>query len=454
MRTHTHPILVIGGGIAGLSTAWMLKERGLDVRVIEKSPLDGGRIASPAEGAGTLETGMQFYYGSYREARRLLKRFGLHDKLRRIDIRGHIFWQGRTAPFSKTKPWLGLLSTKDNLRLQGKVARQLFPLLRMNPFDYRASERLDRIDVVDYFAREGLADDPLLEVAIRPMVNSYNFCEPEGHSLAMLLRIVKLGATAKTYGLECGNDALPRALAAELDVVRGAVTDIIVDKGRVTGVVVDREGKTETLPASCVVSAAGAGHTSRMLRASAPELASSMAEVPHASVVLANLHLDRPLEGREWVYVFSRKAGHQAAFAVDLARRMPTMFEDGRSVIQVDFASPVSDALLDQPDSVVTAAAMADMEAFVPGLTSMVQRTSVVRRPCVMPRFDAGMFGRIRAIETEAAAIEGLQLAGDWLRAPLCEGAVRSAIACADQISRAGVPATVPPTRESVVAAA
>ena len=51
MTTGTTPhVVVIGGGIAGLAAAFFLRDRGLDVTVLEGSPRLGGKLAvSPIE---------------------------------------------------------------------------------------------------------------------------------------------------------------------------------------------------------------------------------------------------------------------------------------------------------------------------------------------------------------------------------------------------------------------
>lgn len=430
--TPAQPVVVLGGGMSGLTTAWELQRLGVPVRVVEQTPHRGGRIQSVVEGEGRVETGMQFYYSAYREARRLLRELDLHRELVPIHIRGQIFWEDRIAPFSKSWPWLKLLSAGDNFRLQLAVARRLFDLLRMSVFDYAGDDPLDRIDAVEYFTRHG--NEAIIEVAIRPLVNSYAFCEPEGHSLAMLLRIVKLGGLAKTYGLARGNDSLPQAMAKRLIVTHGRAQEVLIEGGRVEGVVVEHEsGRVETIETGCVVSALPGPAATQVLRG-APAVAQGLADLSYSTIVLANLHLDRALEGRDWVYVLSRQAGHQAAFAIDLLRRSPGMFPAGKSVIQVDFASPVSDRLLASDDATIVEQAIRDMQAFLPEIAEWVVDSSVVRRPRAHPNFRCGTFAAVRALQAQAARVEGLYLAGDYLRSPLCEGAVRSGLQAVEQL--------------------
>ena len=93
-------------------------------------------------------------------------------------------------------------------------------------------------------------------------------------------------------------------------------------------------------------------------------------------------------------------------------------------------------------DDEICAMAMADMESFLPGVTEQVRHTSVTRRVRALPNFKCGMFDKVRQIEGMAGEIEGLHLAGDYLKAPLCEGAVRSGFAAADAIQLPAASAT------------
>jgi len=426
--TQKHPVIVVGGGIAGLTTALALQDQGRRAIVYEAAPRVGGRIHSVGD-EGTLETGMQFYYSSYAGALGLLRRFGLTEQLRPIHVRGQMAHRGRIAPFDKAWPWLSLLSARDNLALHAAVARLALPLLRMSPFDYRAGEPLDELDAAVYFQRR--AGDDVLEAAIRPMVNSYAFTEPEGHSLAMLMRILRLGAMGRMYGLVGGNDQLPARIAQQLEVRHARVDRIVVDDGQVRGVVVDGVA----VEASQVVCAVRGPHAAALL-GDVPALWAGFAALPYSSLILVNLHLDRALTGPDWSYVMSRTEGHRTAFAVDLMRRCPAMFPDGHSVLQAVFADPVASQLREHTDEQLAALALADLEPFVPGVAQAVRKTSVVRRRQALPSFSVGMFDQVRQLQQKARRVRGLHLAGDYLRAPLCEGAVQSAYAAAQAVVR------------------
>ncbi|HLT48340.1 MAG TPA: NAD(P)/FAD-dependent oxidoreductase [Rubricoccaceae bacterium] len=64
--------LVVGGGLAGLSCARRLADRGLSARLFEASDAVGGRVRTDREGGFLLDRGFQVFLTAYPEARRQL----------------------------------------------------------------------------------------------------------------------------------------------------------------------------------------------------------------------------------------------------------------------------------------------------------------------------------------------------------------------------------------------
>jgi len=87
-------IVVVGAGIAGLSAARTLVDRGCSVTVLEASARVGGRVASDAVGGCTVDRGFQIFLSAYPEAQRFLD-------LRALDLKafmpGALVWNGARA---------------------------------------------------------------------------------------------------------------------------------------------------------------------------------------------------------------------------------------------------------------------------------------------------------------------------------------------------------------------
>ncbi len=79
-----NPVIVIGGGLAGLAAATRLAEAGIPVRVLEANGYAGGRAASFTDDktGDWVDHGQHLLIGAYRETRRFFERIGVMDLVR------------------------------------------------------------------------------------------------------------------------------------------------------------------------------------------------------------------------------------------------------------------------------------------------------------------------------------------------------------------------------------
>src|SRR3984957_4253510 len=77
MKDRTHDVLVIGAGMAGLTTARALAEAGRKVLVVEAQDRIGGRILTRHVGDEAIELGAEFIHGRPAELWALIDEAGL-----------------------------------------------------------------------------------------------------------------------------------------------------------------------------------------------------------------------------------------------------------------------------------------------------------------------------------------------------------------------------------------
>lgn len=78
-------VLVIGGGLAGLTAAKRLTDRGFQVRVLEKRPIYGGKVSSWKDEEGDwIESGTHCFFGAYGV---------LYDLMKEIDTYHAVLWK-------------------------------------------------------------------------------------------------------------------------------------------------------------------------------------------------------------------------------------------------------------------------------------------------------------------------------------------------------------------------
>jgi protoporphyrinogen/coproporphyrinogen III oxidase len=135
VTSSTADVVVVGGGIAGLSSAWRLRHR--DVLVLEAATRVGGRICSEPRGGYWLNWGAHVFAGPGSATGQLLDEVGVTaepvpGELAALAMNGRLLTDGRveTYPFRIPMPWRDRVSVvragakvRRAVRRYGNVAR-------------------------------------------------------------------------------------------------------------------------------------------------------------------------------------------------------------------------------------------------------------------------------------------------------------------------------------------
>ncbi|MBL3599425.1 MAG: protoporphyrinogen oxidase [gamma proteobacterium endosymbiont of Lamellibrachia anaximandri] len=160
-------ILIIGGGISGLSTAWWLAEGGAQPEVWDAAPRLGGKIRSHSESGYLTEDAAGILMNFHQEVDQLVEASGLSDKKisRGTDMRRYVVHKGELRPVPMKLPAL-LVSPMWSLRGKLRMATELLVAKgghereTVSEFIRRrlGSEILEK--VMDPFIAGTLASDP------------------------------------------------------------------------------------------------------------------------------------------------------------------------------------------------------------------------------------------------------------------------------------------------------
>ena len=83
-------VIIIGAGAAGLTAAYFLKKKGIDILCLEEKPFAGGRTVSFNKDGYILDTGAQFFFRYYHTYFKLSRELGLADDLVQVPFRAGI----------------------------------------------------------------------------------------------------------------------------------------------------------------------------------------------------------------------------------------------------------------------------------------------------------------------------------------------------------------------------
>ncbi|MFN6963006.1 MAG: protoporphyrinogen oxidase [Pyrinomonadaceae bacterium] len=293
---------VIGGGISGLTTAFLLKRRGVDVRVFEASADIGGNIQTTQKDGYIIEQGPNSLLRSPRLVD-LVKMLGLESEVVAADPaaqKRYILWGGRLEPMGPKSFINGYFSLKTILAL----AREPFVRSR-SPEGESVAEFVTR-----RISRE------FLDKAIDPFVSGVYAGDP--YDLSMRSAFPKLYEMERDFGslimgtlrrkVEKADPAFPRTFS-----FRGGLTTLIKKLADEIGeeqinraAPVDRieqiEGRTFRINGhefDAVVVSTPAWVAAELVRDRDAELAEKLASVKYPQVAVAVTAFKKEQIGRD-----------------------------------------------------------------------------------------------------------------------------------------------------------
>jgi zeta-carotene desaturase len=204
-------VAIVGAGLAGLSTAIELVDKGCEVEIFESRPFVGGKVGSWVDNDGNhIEMGLHVFFGCYYNLFALMEKVGAINNLR-LKEHTHTFINkgGKVgeldfrfltgAPFNGLKAFLttSQLSTID--KLANSLALGTSPIVR-GLVDFKGAMKqirdLDRVSFADWFRQHG-GNQGSLDKMWNPIAYALGFIDTENISARCMLTIFQFFA-AKT----------------------------------------------------------------------------------------------------------------------------------------------------------------------------------------------------------------------------------------------------------------
>ena len=253
--------LVIGAGLAGLTCARRLHERGLDVQILESSDRVGGRVQTDTVDGFRLDRGFQVLLTAYPETQRELDydALDLHafrdGALVRYNGRFHRIADPRRHPWDAPRTLLAPIGSPADklrvLRLRRTLTQQSIP---------QVLEREERTTLDALQTRWGFSSS-MINRFFRPFFGGIFFDRTLRASSRMFEFVFKMFAEGRTVLPAGGMDQIPRQMRQHLpdDAVRGNARVETIDEQTVT-----LDGG-ETLAAPRIVIATEAPEANRLV---------------------------------------------------------------------------------------------------------------------------------------------------------------------------------------------
>ncbi|HTJ65978.1 MAG TPA: hydroxysqualene dehydroxylase HpnE [Actinospica sp.] len=429
--------LVVGGGLAGITSALILAERGWRVTLAEARPRLGGRATSYQRRELTVDNGQHVFLRCCTAYRALLERLdagpssGLSVLQDRLDIplrapdgkTARLRRTGAPAPLHLAGSLLGygLLPARDRARL-GRAALAL-------RFTDPADPAVDAQGFGPFMRRHGqsgTAVNRLWSVISTATLN----IDPDAASLALAAKVFRTGLLEDNAGSDLGYAAVPlgeihdtraRAALTKQGVdVRDATKVLSLDAARNVTLRTRDEGEL-TLRPDAVVLAVPHDVAAGLLP---PEVPRPFAELGHSPIMNVHVRYDRPvLDGP-----FLAGVDSPAQWIFD--RTGPTGLPGAGRYVAVTVSA--ADALIDQPVADLRPLFESELARLLPkARDAAVEEFFVTREKHATFRQASGT-AALRP--GPATPVEGLYLAGAWTATgwpDTMESAVRSGISAA-----------------------
>ncbi|UTH73186.1 NAD(P)/FAD-dependent oxidoreductase [Chromobacterium sp. IIBBL 290-4] len=434
METPKH-IIVVGAGIAGLTAAWKLRQRGFAVTVLEAGDRPGGRIKSMEFHGHSIELGAQFPSSAYRYLPLLFQEADMAAHVRPLSAYAAMQRGKRLYRVHARRPWTplssGMLTWGEFLRLGSGAAALAWRSRGRNPSRLADFSDMDDIEA-DAWCRDKLGHAAAAHF-IEPMVHGLYFHRLGGASLALVAAMMAFGGS-DNLAVAGGWQSLPEALAARLDVRYGMPVDSLslAEEG-----VSARAGGKEWKADAAVL--AVPAHIAKGILAAPSKAEERLLATEYAPTLHIALGMEpawQPPEALREVYgclLAPSEGGRIASLTFESGRGLG---KGNGEVVSIMLGSEAVSSLMGLDDEAVVADILAELESWLPGVGSAVVRTHVQRWAAAEPLSKVGRAAAIAEYRSTLPAERRVVLAGDYLSSPWTDGAAETGVWAAGHLEK------------------
>lgn len=411
-------VIVVGGGIAGLTVAHAVLRRGGDPVVLESEDRVGGYVRSSTPGGLVFEHGPQGF---------LSERPGTLDLVDELELgarvvgasetskRRYVLYDGALQALPMSPPSFltsSLLSLGAKLRVFAEPWAKPPPDREETVREF-VTRRLGRevADVLADAAVTGIyAGDPA-RLSASACFSKMTKAEKEHGSLLRAMRAKRGSSGGGLCSFRDGMEELPRALAARLEGrirLRARVVELAIDHG-----VRVRTESGDHLAGDSIVLALPAARAAELVTPFAPDAATPMQAIERARVAVVGLSFAReqvghPLDGYGYLAPGGRSEILGCLFE-------STVFEgrapEGRVLLRVMLGGARQPSLPRRDEAGWVRAALEGVRAVL-DITGEPAWSCAVLHDHAIPQYEVGHLARVSAIESALEPHPHVRLAG------------------------------------------
>ncbi len=438
--------VVVGGGLSGLATAWLIQEDAaaagipLEVVLCEAGDRPGGKIGTISDGGFVCEIGPNGFLDSKPFALQLVERMGMSQSLLRSNDSARkrfIFTGGRLQQLPED-PMAFLQSEMISIRGKLRIAAEyLVPQKKKAGADETLAD----------FVRRRLGHEAL-DKLIDPMASGIFAGNPENMSLAacfpkivyleetyggLLKGMLGLRKAAAARGQSGPATAGPggalmsfnRGLAELIDGLASRLKTPPLIGAEVTTVAADGRGYRvsfadgrQPISADALVLAVPAYDAAGVLSAIDPPLAASIGAIDYTTMGVVHLgypksSLPKPLDG--FGFLIPHNEGRRILGNLWASCIFDGRAPEGHVLLTVMMGGAQDPATPLRPEEELVAIAREELQVML-GISAQPVFSRVIRWPKAIPQYHLGHLDRVTSYERRIAEHRGLFLTGNAFR--------------------------------------
>jgi oxygen-dependent protoporphyrinogen oxidase len=443
----TASVAILGGGIAGLTAAYRLQQRGLRPVVFEAEPRLGGRAFTDRLDGFRIDAGAQLVGSMYEHFLALIDELGLADRLVRVPGRDALWRNGKAHEVI-----LGSISsmiTSGGLPMSTKMrmgatyapflSRNLAHLDQHFP-EKAAAAGFDNETIEEWGVRE--IDTNFVRSLVYPQLAAYYGALPSETSAGFYHILARYGMDVKLFAMSGGIGEVAEALGDAISEGGGVIRlgtpvesvelQVRADGGEVT--VVTSQGTEQFAGA---VAALPAPVLARTLRGGPGPLHDWLDGVRYRPLLSVALLLDRPGSVRYFGLSFPEGENRYLSTICIQENKRPSLVPEGKGLMLLLPLVEATPSLIDLDSRQVVDRLLPEAAKAFPDLGARVTRARVYRWPVGAPIFPPAYLRHLGAYrDGDIEADFPLAIAGDYLHTPSVEGSAFSGERAAERLYR------------------
>jgi protoporphyrinogen oxidase len=433
-------IIVVGAGLAGLTAAYRRQKAGLAVTVLERADHPGGRVKTLRRDGFIIDAGPDAMTSGYKEYLDLVSELGMADHVVPSSRFVGIVRHGKVIDIDLGSTVSALFTRALSWPAKFHMAWGMFRLRKM--FAGIDSFRLSESAVLDdenetaqqfgtrHFGRQ--ATDYVIDPLMRLTVGSG---AAQCSRLGVLAGLVSW--SAQLVNIKTGLDALPNALAGQMNVIYGADVEL-VERTLDGGVRVNfrrGEGAPESLQADMAVIAATYDVTARIYPGLANYAGDYEDKLKYVRLISVSLAYGKETNSKAYAVQVPTCENADVLLIFLQHNKAPDRAPNGSSLVTLYTDTLATPRILHQSDQEIATWARTQIETLMPELRGHIKFVTVSRWPVAGYLATPGFWRRTAKLQAALPASSPIQIAGDLFGAGSMESAIRGGNRAAKNIT-------------------